>query len=245
MNLRNSAIETEIHKADHSDITGQTLFVDQVGEIHDFAKVTGLGGGTPPDPTGNVEFTLFSNLLCDAGGGANVIDTETVALVDDGGGNNGIAVAETAGVLKFIPGAGEFSYTAVYIPPVVNPVYNPSGPAVCEPLTIIAPEEGCTPGFWRNHLAEWCPTLDPGDHFDDIFFGGVSTFNITLAEANVAKGGGDGKVARHGTAALLNVCDPAVDYPFTEAQVIAAVVAGNVDALATANELSDTCPALD
>ena len=84
-----------------------------------------------------------------------------------------------------------------------------------------------------------------GNKFFETFV--VTPFDpdITLGEAIVAKGGGDGKVARHGTAALLNVCDPAVDYPFTQMQVLDAMVAGNVDALATANELSDTCPALD
>ena len=98
--------------------------------------------------------------------------------------------------------------------------------------------EGCTPGFWRNHLEDWGPTgLDPSDDFDSTF--GVDLFNpnITLDDAINAKGGGDKKLARHGTAALLNALHPEVSYPLTEAQVIAAVQAGNVDDLVDFNEL--------
>jgi hypothetical protein len=103
--------------------------------------------------------------------------------------------------------------------------------------------DGCTPGYWRNHLDEWAATgLSPGDDFDTTF--GVDYFDpdITLDDAINLGGGGIRKVARHGTAALLNALHPEVDYPFSAAEVIAAVQAQDVDALAEANELSDTCP---
>jgi hypothetical protein len=51
------------------------------------------------------------------------------------------------------------------------------------------------------------------------------------------------KVARHGTAALLNALHPAVDYPVLAAEVIVAVQAGDVSDLADYNDLSETCPA--
>jgi len=98
--------------------------------------------------------------------------------------------------------------------------------------------EGCTPGYWKNHLADWAPTgYSPADDFDATF--GVDLFSpdITLDDAVNARGGGVKKLARHGTAALLSAAHPDVDYPFTVAEVIALVQAGDVDPLVTANEL--------
>ncbi len=101
--------------------------------------------------------------------------------------------------------------------------------------------EGCTPGFWKNHLSAWAATpYDPGDDFDTTF--GVDLFDpdITLEQAVNLGGGGVNKLARHGVAALLSAAHPGVDYPFTVAQVIALVQAGDADALEEANELG--CP---
>ncbi len=103
---------------------------------------------------------------------------------------------------------------------------------------------GCTPGYWKNHLDAWGPTgLDPGDDFDATFGTDFFDPDITLGEAINRKGGGTKKVARQGTAALLNVLHPAVDYPVSEAAVIAAVQAQDVDGLVAFNELSPDCPA--
>jgi hypothetical protein len=103
--------------------------------------------------------------------------------------------------------------------------------------------EGCTPGYWKNHLEDWPPTgYDPADDFDATF--GVDFFDpdITLEEATRARGGGVKKLARHGTAALLSAAHPDVDYPFTVAEVIALVQAGDVDPLVDANELGCDIP---
>lgn len=96
--------------------------------------------------------------------------------------------------------------------------------------------EGCTPGYWKNHLSNW--PVSPNLDFDATF--GVSLFspNITLGTAITLGGGGVNKLARHGTAAYLNSF--AVNSPYTTAQVIAYVQAGNADVLAAANELG--CP---
>ncbi|MDH5515768.1 MAG: hypothetical protein OEY45_11480 [Gammaproteobacteria bacterium] len=103
--------------------------------------------------------------------------------------------------------------------------------------------EGCTPGYWKNHLEDWPATgYSPGDDFDTTF--GVDLFSpdITLEAAVNAKGGGVKKLARHGTAALLSAAHPDVGYPFTEAEVIALVQAGDVDPLVAANELGCEIP---
>ena len=101
--------------------------------------------------------------------------------------------------------------------------------------------QGCTPGFWKNHLEDWGPTgYLTTDDFDTTF--GVDLFDpdITLGEAINAKGGGVKKLARHGTAALLSAAHPDVGYPLSVAEVKAAVQAGDADTLAAYNELG--CP---
>jgi hypothetical protein len=96
--------------------------------------------------------------------------------------------------------------------------------------------KGCTPGFWKNHLDAWPTGYSPDDDFDATF--GVDLFDpdITLEEAVNAKGGKENKLARHGTAALLDAAHPHVDYPYSMAEVIAAVQAGDADTLVAANE---------
>lgn len=100
---------------------------------------------------------------------------------------------------------------------------------------------GCTPGYWKNHLDAWSPTgLSPADDFDTTF--GVDLFDpdISLEQGVKAKGGKVNRLARHGTAALLSALHPDVDYPYTAAEVIAMVQAGDTDLLEEANELG--CP---
>ncbi|MBN1657999.1 MAG: DNRLRE domain-containing protein [Anaerolineae bacterium] len=103
------------------------------------------------------------------------------------------------------------------------------------------PCEGCTPGYWKNHLEAWAATdYSPSDDFDATF--GVDLFNpnITLEQAVNARGGGVNRLARHGTAALLSAAHPDVAYPYTVAEVIALVQAGDADSLEWGNELG--CP---
>lgn len=106
-------------------------------------------------------------------------------------------------------------------------------------------DEGCTPGYWKNHLDSWPPTgYSPNDDdFDTVF--GVDLFDpdITLNDAIRAKGGGDNRLARHGTAALLSAAHPGVDYGLSVAEVITLVQAGDEhagDTLEYYNELG--CP---
>ena len=101
--------------------------------------------------------------------------------------------------------------------------------------------EGCTPGYWKNHLDSWPPTgYAPSDDFDTTF--GVDYFDpdISLEQAVNRRGGKVNRLARHGTAALLSAAHPDVDYPYTVAEVIAFVQAGDADPLVEANELG--CP---
>lgn len=102
-------------------------------------------------------------------------------------------------------------------------------------------DEGCTPGYWKNHLDSWAATgLSPADDFDTTF--GVDLFDpdITLEQAVRAKGGHENRLARHGTAALLSALHPDLDYSISAAEVIALVQAGDADTLEQFNELG--CP---
>jgi hypothetical protein len=104
---------------------------------------------------------------------------------------------------------------------------------------------GCTPGYWRNHADRWLGASS-SDDFDSTF--GVDLFepDITLGQA-VSNPQVHGTLAFHAVAALLNsyggvpnVDGTTVNYPYTTAQVLALVQAGDKDALAAANELG--CP---
>lgn len=117
-------------------------------------------------------------------------------------------------------------------------------------------DQGCTPGYWRNHADRWTGA-GPTDDFDATF--GVDLFapDITLGQAIQLGGGGVNALARHATAALLNAYggipnddgnNTTVAYPYTVEEVIEMVqnaVANNTiedtkDLFAAANELG--CP---
>jgi hypothetical protein len=108
----------------------------------------------------------------------------------------------------------------------------------CEPST---GADGCTPGYWKNHLSSWAPTgFDPSDIFDTVFGTSYFSSTYTLDDAINQGGGGVNRLVRHGTAALLSAAHPDVDYPYSVAQVIEWVQDGIADPLAQANELG--CP---
>lgn len=97
--------------------------------------------------------------------------------------------------------------------------------------------EGCTPGYWKNHLDSWGATgYSPSDDFDTVFGVDYFTPDVTLLQALNLGGGDVYRLGRHGTAALLDAAHSGVDYPYTVAEVISMVQAGNADALEAANE---------
>jgi hypothetical protein len=110
----------------------------------------------------------------------------------------------------------------------------------CRLHVVVEPDrsEGCTPGYWKNHTDSWGTTgFSPSDDFDTVF--GVDAFNpnITLLDALRLGGGGLKKLARHGTAALLNASHDGVSFGMTTAEVIdavqAAILSGDYEPLAT------------
>lgn len=109
--------------------------------------------------------------------------------------------------------------------------------------------EGLTPGYWKNHLDAWAATgYSTGDSFEGIFGVDVPGASPTLLEAVRAGGGKFTALNRHAVAALLNAAHPDVDYPYTEAEIIAMVQnayatgdwSSAKDNLEDANELGDS-----
>jgi len=99
-------------------------------------------------------------------------------------------------------------------------------------------DEGCTPGFWKNHLSSWSGYA-PGADFDTTFGVNFFTPNITLLQAVNLGGGGIRALARHGVAALLNAASGDVDYAYTEAQVIDIVQGDGAFSGLSVNERKD------
>jgi hypothetical protein len=107
-------------------------------------------------------------------------------------------------------------------------------------------DEGCTPGYWKNHIDTWeggvdirvagidktiYPSSLVSDVFDVTFVGKYASYNsMTLEEALNLGGGGVNALLRHGVAALLNSGeiggDLLVDYAFDDGQVYHRVRAG-------------------
>jgi hypothetical protein len=101
--------------------------------------------------------------------------------------------------------------------------------------------DACTPGYWKTHFDRWPGAFSPTDDFDATFGTDLFDPDITLGQATWAGGGGVNKLARHGTAALLNAAHGDVEYAYSVSEVIALVQAGDADTLADANNEYD-CP---
>lgn len=92
-------------------------------------------------------------------------------------------------------------------------------------------EEGCTPGYWKNHLDSWDDTpYSPSQTMEDVF-NVPDVFNLdgkTLLQALSFQGGpykpGAARILlRAATAAILNASHPDVAYPMDAADIISAV----------------------
>ena len=77
--------------------------------------------------------------------------------------------------------------------------------------------EGCSHGYWKNHLDRWPSAYEPDDlfsvHFADAFPG------MTLLDVLEERGGHLDALGRESVAAVLNAADPDVEYAFTEEEV--------------------------
>ncbi len=90
-------------------------------------------------------------------------------------------------------------------------------------------EEGCTPGYWKNHPSSWAATGYSASQTLESVFNVPDAYgldNVTLLAALSLNGGpAVADAARlllhHAVAALLNASHPGVDYPRTVESIIA------------------------
>ncbi len=120
-------------------------------------------------------------------------------------------------------------------------------------VEIVRPPEGCTPGFWKNHLDLWIG-VNPNDGFNATFGvtsdkSGLSN-DVTLLQALEVSGSLLNALNRHAAAALVNAHyeDQTLFFPYSPDEVISmyqsAVNTGNYsstkDNFQAANE--QKCP---
>jgi hypothetical protein len=117
-------------------------------------------------------------------------------------------------------------------------------------------QEGCTPGFWKNHKGAWPAPYTTSSQFDDVFnvsaaFAGTLGGGKTLLNVLKQGGGCEKALGRHAVAALLNSLHVGVSFGKSSGQVIskvnAALATANCAVIeATKNELADlneqACP---
>jgi hypothetical protein len=82
--------------------------------------------------------------------------------------------------------------------------------------------EGCTPGYWKNHPESYGGTgVTASSTLASVGFNVTPT--LTFQQALELNGpGGLNALLRHAAAAYLNAASPNVDYPLTAGQVVAA-----------------------
>jgi hypothetical protein len=84
-------------------------------------------------------------------------------------------------------------------------------------------DEGCTPGYWKQeqHFDSYPAGMTPDTQLDVLLGFEIPGYeDITVLEALQLKGGGANALIRQGTAGMLNVLSPDVDYDFSEATTL-------------------------
>jgi len=105
-------------------------------------------------------------------------------------------------------------------------------------VQVVPGDDGCSPGYWKNHPESWAASgFNTTDDFDTIF--SVNAFDPDRSLMNALRSGGGGmnKMGRMATAALLNASHPGVNFPLSITQVINqvhnAITSGNLEPLAS------------
>lgn len=133
--------------------------------------------------------------------------------------------------------AGNYTFTITDANGCTDVVNVTVGKETCETTG----NEGCTPGYWKNHTNSWAPSgLSPNQTAGSVFtFNGLfPTLSSQSLLATLNGSGGSGAIGgarillRAAVAALLNAAHPSVDYTLTQASIISQVNA----ALATNNK---------
>jgi hypothetical protein len=119
--------------------------------------------------------------------------------------------------------------------------------AVTTTVVVEACAEGCTLGYWKNHIDRWCSAYSPTMTYGSVFANAPANIaNLTLLQALNLGGGGVKNLARQSVAALLNACSDEVTYPLPYADNPQSVIdAVNAAFLAGGNAPGQLATALD
>lgn len=205
--------------------------------IPEGARVVVSFGWSAPPPSATLNYqpqVIYNNVI---GGSLEVpvnypTDTNLWPLVDPDTNERAIAVYAMAGIVH---------------DGVVLAKFNVRWWVKCKALQ--RPNEGCTPGYWRqpHHEDSWVGYA-PADSFGTVFGVTPGFSPNSLGDAVWANGGGENALARHSVAALLNASSADVNYPYTIAQVLsmvqAAYATGSFEATKNAFEVANEagCP---
>jgi hypothetical protein len=95
---------------------------------------------------------------------------------------------------------------------------------------VLASAEGCSPGFWKNHLECWCDDYSPDTLVAEIWgrlagspyesFGDDTLLDALYYKGGKGLTGSVRRMLRQAAAALLNGCSADVSYPVTDYFVI-------------------------
>jgi len=216
------------YSADLPNDDGRTNTATATMQNYDFHHTDAPVASGTTDYSGNADVTF--------GDPANVTD-ECVDVDDDLYGDLGTVCAGDAPetfnyTLEFGPfnescTEQTFTNTATFITNDTGATGSDS-----ETVTVIVEcdeFQGCTPGYWRTHHAQWAPTgYSPSDLVSSVFNNANPYHNRTLGEA-IAFAGGPGVngakqiLLRAAVASLLNASHPDINFTMSEAEVIAAV----------------------
>lgn len=84
-------------------------------------------------------------------------------------------------------------------------------------------DEGCTPGYWKQeqHFDSYPVGITPNTQLDVLLGFEIPGYETTtVLEALQLKGGGANALIRQGTAGMLNVLSPDVDYEYSQATTL-------------------------
>jgi hypothetical protein len=159
-----SEISTQVHDADHNDITGSSVPLGSV--VHDKATVTTTGNSIPAGST--VTFQFFTNGACSG----DPSSTETKAL--DGGSFSESVESSATGPLA----AGSYSYKAKFNSGDTSKV--PDAESECEPFTVLKADPTVTTAIYLmpGHAVVTSVTMGATIH-DDATVTGIAPFTPT------------------------------------------------------------------
>ncbi|MDP2161230.1 MAG: hypothetical protein Q8K02_12150, partial [Flavobacterium sp.] len=107
-------------------------------------------------------------------------------------------------------------------------------------------EEGCSIGFWKNNTKKWCSSYPKTKKYGQVFVNAPTALkNKTLLEVINLGGGGIYNLGRQSVAAILNACNPNVNYPSPYSNSSAIISAVNAAFLAGGNAPGNLASQLD